>query len=108
MSVPNIAGTPTTGSEAARTPWCIVGDSGDTSGTPIHGATRRFLELPKRWLHEALKRFERHQSGGPATGADRNPVANDVAAAASETGGQSTEGNSDREDRSENTQVVVN
>jgi integrase len=59
-------------------------------------------------LHEALKRFERHQSGEAAAGAARNAVAIEVAAAASETGGQSTEPKDDREDRSEKSRSVVN
>jgi integrase len=58
-------------------------------------------------LHEALKRFERHQSGARGTTGDRPPVASEVAQA-SETCGESNEANHDREHHSANPELVLN
>jgi hypothetical protein len=59
-------------------------------------------------LHEALKRFEAHQSGGTGSGIARNETATDVENGDAESRGQLTAAKSDGEDRSENPQSAVN
>jgi integrase len=59
-------------------------------------------------LHEALRRFEAHRSGGTTSAAGRNAIATDVENGDTELRGQMTAKKSGTQDRSENPQSAVN